>query len=104
MPELLAVSVITLAELELGVLAATTEDTRAIRLATLVRVRGYPTVPISTDVAHVFAGLAARLGAARTRTRVHDLWIAATAVHLAVPVVTQDEDFADLPGVEVLRV
>jgi hypothetical protein len=47
LPDEIAVSVITAAELELGVLRARDPDTRATRTATLARVRGtYPLLPI----------------------------------------------------------
>jgi predicted nucleic acid-binding protein len=35
---------------------------------------------------------------------VNDSWIAATALALGVPVVTQDDDFPDLPDLDVIRV
>ena len=35
---------------------------------------------------------------------VNDSWIAATALSLGVPVVTQDTDYIDLPGLEVVRI
>jgi predicted nucleic acid-binding protein len=35
---------------------------------------------------------------------VNDSWIAATAIALRVPVVTQDEDYAGVPGLEVIHV
>jgi predicted nucleic acid-binding protein len=35
---------------------------------------------------------------------VNDSWIAATAMSLGVPVVTQDEDYVEVPGLEIIRV
>jgi predicted nucleic acid-binding protein len=35
---------------------------------------------------------------------VNDSWIAATAIALGIPVVTQDDDYLHAPGVEVIRV
>jgi hypothetical protein len=35
---------------------------------------------------------------------VNDSWIAATAMALGIPIVTQDDDFLPLPGLEVIRV
>jgi predicted nucleic acid-binding protein len=35
---------------------------------------------------------------------VNDSWIAATAISLGLPVVTQYDDYVDLPGLEVIRV
>jgi predicted nucleic acid-binding protein len=34
----------------------------------------------------------------------NDSWIAATALALSVPLVTQDADFPDLDGLDVIRV
>lgn len=41
------------------------------------------------------------------RVRINDLWIAAVAASRALPVITQDDDFAALDGaasVEIIRV
>lgn len=38
------------------------------------------------------------------RMSVNDSWIAATALSLGVPVVTQDDDYVDIAGLEVIRV
>lgn len=35
---------------------------------------------------------------------VNDSWIAATAMSLGIPVVTQDDDYVDLPGLTVIKV
>lgn len=105
LPDELAISVITLAELELGVLRASDAATRAGRLATLMRVRAQvPSVEVSDDIASAFAALAAQMREEGVRGRVHDVWIAATAVWLGVPVYTQDADFEVIPRVEVQRV
>ena len=56
LPDELAVSVITAAELELGVLRATDPATRATRLATLGRVRAaYPLLGVDDATASCFA-------------------------------------------------
>jgi predicted nucleic acid-binding protein len=105
LPAYIAVSVVTAAELELGVLRARDTDTRARRLATLSRVRAaYPLLPVDPVVGSCFARIAAEeLGAGR-RLRRHDTWIAATALRYGVAVVTQDADFSTFSSVEVLRV
>ncbi len=41
---------------------------------------------------------------AGSRMPVNDSWIAATALALNVPVVTQDDDFPDITGLDVIRV
>lgn len=35
---------------------------------------------------------------------VNDSWIAATALALDVPVMTQDADYVDVPGLDVIHV
>ena len=104
-PDEIAVSVITATELELGVLRADSDTARATRLATLSRVHAtYPLLPIDAEVASCFARIAAaELGRGR-RLRRHDTWIAATAMALGVPVVTQDDDFPHLDELGVVRV
>ncbi len=105
LPEQLSVSVVTLAELELGVLLATDAAARTRRLATLARVRSQvPAVPISESIASAFAGLAAELLEQGARPKIQDTWIAATAVALGVAVCTQDADFDAIPRVRVIHV
>jgi predicted nucleic acid-binding protein len=105
LPEEIAVSVITAAELELGVLRAKESDARATRLATLSRVRAtYPLLPVDPEIASCFARLAAAELARGGRLRRHDIWIAATAMRHGASVVTQDVDFSSFDGVDVLRV
>ncbi len=105
LPEQIAVSVITAAELELGVLRATDPDARAIRLSTLSRVQAtYPLLPVDPEVASCFARIASAELSRGRRLRRHDTWIAATAMRHGASVVTQDADFSFFDGVEVLRV
>jgi predicted nucleic acid-binding protein len=105
LPGQIAVSVITAGELELGVLRARDQETRAIRLSTLSRVQAtYPLLPIDPEVASCFARLAsAELNRGRQLRR-HDVWIAATALRHGVSVVTQDADFSSFEDVAVIRV
>jgi len=59
LPDEIAVSVVTAAELELGVLRAADARSRAVRLATLSRVRAeYPLLPIDDATASCFARIA----------------------------------------------
>lgn len=105
LPEEVAVSVVTAAELELGVLRARDSQVRAIRLATLAQVRSeYPLLAIDETVATLFARIAAEELEAGRKLRRHDVWIAATALRNGVPVVTQDADFTSFTSVEVIRV
>jgi predicted nucleic acid-binding protein len=105
LPEKLAVSVITAAELELGVLRARDTDTRARRLATLSRVRGaYPLLLVDSKIASCFARIAAQELEAGRKLRRHDAWIAATALRYGTAVVTQDDDFSAFSSVSVIHV
>jgi predicted nucleic acid-binding protein len=105
LPEQVAVSVITAAELELGVLRATDPDARAVRLSTLSRVQAtYPLLPIDAETASCFARIASAERSRGRRLRRHDTWIAATALRHSVPIVTQDADFSSFDEVPVLRV
>ncbi len=105
LPEEIAVSVITASELELGVLRAKGEASRAARLATLSRVRAaYPLLPVDPEVANCFARLASAELARGRKLRRHDTWIAATALRHGAAVVTQDEDFSSFADVAVISV
>lgn len=104
LPEKIAVSVITVAELELGVLRATDAEARARRLATLSRVQStYPLLQIGPEVASCFARIAATQRSRGRRLRRHDTWIAATAMKHGAAVLTQDSDFSSFDGVDVVR-
>lgn len=104
LPDRLAVSVITIGELRAGVLAARDLETRDRRLATLTAALGCSPVPVDDDVAAAWARLRVQLRDLGLRMGVNDSWIAATALALGVPVVTQDEDYVRVPGLEVARV
>ena len=105
LPDEIAVSVITVAELELGVLRAPDPSSRATRLATLSRVRAaYPLLPIDEATASCFARIADEQLRAGRKPRRHDTWIAATALRHGVAVLTQDADFGTFTSVQVVRV
>jgi predicted nucleic acid-binding protein len=105
LPEQIAVSVITVAELEMGVLRAVDAGIRATRLSTLSRVQAtYPLLPVEPEVASCFARIASAELARGRRLRRHDTWIAATALRHNVSVVTQDADFSSFEEVPVIRV
>ena len=104
LPEEAAISVITLAELELGVHLAASESVRGQRLRTLQATQAtYLALPIDPAVASAFAELVASARSEGRRAKVQDTWIAATARVHGVPVYTQDSDFDGL-AVEVVRV
>ena len=107
LPEESAISVVTLAELQAGVLAAGDTATRAIRMATLDSLGDIKMLPIDASAALAWAQLRVLLAEAGRRINVNDLWIAATAASRGLPVVTQDDDFAaveGLAGLVVVRV
>lgn len=104
LPDEAAISVVTLAELELGVHLADSEATRGRRLRTLQAARStYVALPVDEAVASAFAELVATARRSGRRPRVQDTWIAATARAAGVAVYTQDQDFDGLP-VDVVRV
>lgn len=104
LPDEGAISPITVAELHVGVLAATDVDTRARRLATLEAVADVETMPIDNSVAAAWALLRIHLAESQRRLNVNDLWIAATALAHDLPVVTQDDDFDWIEGVSGLQI
>lgn len=104
LPDDLAVSVVTIGELRAGVLAAADTTTRDRRLGTLTRALVLDPVPIDGAVADAWARLRLLLRDAGKRMPVNDSWIAATAVALGVPVVTQDAGYVELDGLPVVRV
>jgi predicted nucleic acid-binding protein len=105
LPDRVAVSIVTLAELELGVLVARDADVRAIRLATLTRVREQAAgLPADERVSSAYARLAAGEVAAGRKPRINDTWIAATALVHDAQVWTQDADFTAFEAVDIVRV
>lgn len=98
------VSVVTLAELTLGVLMAADAE-RPVRMATLSAVESsWDPLPIDAEVAREFARIVAALRVGRRRVPVLDALLAATAMVEQIPIVTQDRDYDSIPGVEVIRV
>ena len=105
LPDQVGVSVVTLAELELGVLMARDADVRALRLTTLLRVREQASgLPIDERVSSAYARLAAGELSAGRRPRVNDTWIAATAVVHGAEVWTQDDDFTAFQELDIIHV
>ena len=98
-PEEVATTVITLAELTAGILAAGSAEIRARRLATLEAVSDIVALPVDEDAARVWARLRVHLAETGRRMGINDLWIAAIAVSRGLPVITQDDDFEALDGV-----
>ncbi len=92
-----AVSVVSIGELQAGVLMANTELERARRVQRLTLVlSSYATLPIDEAV----AGSYGELRAASGRQPSNDLWIAATALAHRYTLLTADQRLAALPLVE----
>jgi predicted nucleic acid-binding protein len=104
LPDELAVSIVTVAELRVGVLVADNVGVRDQRLATLTVAMSLEPVPIDDDVAEQWARLRVQLRDTGQRMHVNDSWIAATAMALNVPVVTQDRDYVALDELPIIRV
>ncbi|MGI8535552.1 MAG: type II toxin-antitoxin system VapC family toxin [Mycobacteriales bacterium] len=100
LPGQLAISVVSMAELQFGVLVAASAQIRAIRLARLSRLqRRFDPLPVDDAVAVSYGQLAAHVAASgrQPRARTMDLLIAATAhVHGATLYTRNADDFRGL--------
>jgi predicted nucleic acid-binding protein len=110
LPGRVAVSVITIGELQLGVLNAADTTSRARRADTLALARGADPIPISEAIMVSWARLVADCRAAgiHSMVKLTDVLIAATAVEHGLSVITQDDDYdriaAAHPPLRVVRV
>lgn len=110
LPERVAVSVITIGELQLGMLSAGDAATRARRGDTLALAKTADPIPISESVMGAWARLISDCRAAgiQRMVKLTDALIAATAVDLGLRVVTQDDDYDQMArahrDLRVLRV
>lgn len=94
------VSVVTLAELRLGVLRAGGR-VRELREATLAAARRFVPLVVDEHVADELAALLANLRASQRRAKAFDCFIAATALAHELTVVAQDAaDFHELQAAE----
>lgn len=110
LPEQVAVSVVTIGELDLGVLSAVEGPVRARRAGTLAFARRFEPLPVNESVMRAWANLVIdcrAAGIART-VKLTDALIAATAIDLGLEVVTQDADYDRMaevhPALRVRRV
>ena len=86
-------------------------DTAPFRhLRTAIRVRCIKNEPVLTMPVIVlgeffrrYAELRRELKTAGTPIPSNDSWIAATAIAVGVPIVTQDADYDAMPGVQVIK-
>ena len=110
LPGRVAVSVITIGELQLGVMNAPNDNARARRADTLSLARSADPIPISEAIMGAWARLVADCRAAgiHRAIRLTDALIAATAVEHGLPVVTQDSDYEKIssahPALRVVKV
>ena len=110
LPERVTLSVITIGELQLGVLNAGDSATRARRADTLALARAADPIPVSEAVMVSWARLVAdcRTAGVHRAVKLTDALIAATAIEHGLPVVTQDSDFDQIaracPALSVIRV
>lgn len=107
LPSRVAVSVVTIGELQLGVLNAGDDDIRARRADTLSLARAADPIPISEAIMVTWARLVADCRAAgiHRTVKLTDALIAATAVEHGLPVVAQDGDYEKIADVHsALRV
>ena len=95
LPDRVAPSVITLGELQLGVLNAGDPATRSRRADTLALARAADPIPVSEAVMVSWARLVAdcRAAGVQRAVKLTDTLIAATAIEHGLPVVTRDADF-----------
>lgn len=95
LPQRIAVSVVTIGELQLGVLHAPDADVRARRADTLAPARAADPIPISESVMVAWARLVADCHAAGVHRMIElsDALTAATAVERGLPVITQDDAY-----------
>ena len=93
LPEHTAISVVTIGELHVGVLAAPDTATRARRLSTLEAASAAEPLPVTAEAARRWAEMRVRLAEQGHRAKINDLWIAAVAQANGMDVVTQDDDF-----------
>jgi len=90
----IAVSAVSIGELEAGVLSAPSDSERAVRLRRLGSILAESALlPVDRSVAARFGELRAATG----RLPSNDLWIAATALAHDFTLVTADERLAKLP-------
>ncbi len=108
LPDAPLISAITLAELSVGPLIATSETERASRLAHLQQAEAdFEPLPFDADAARAFGQVAASLrrGGRKASARAYDAMIAAIAIANELPLYTcNPSDFIGIDGLEVVAV
>lgn len=102
LPERLAVSCVTVGELIAGLLVAPTPSEQDRRLHTLLHANRLRPLRVDGQVAQAWAELRGALRDSKRALDTNDSWIAATAIAHGLPLATQDDDYADIPGLELI--
>jgi predicted nucleic acid-binding protein len=102
--ETVAISMVTRAELRVGIFAAEDIETRDRRLMTFELANRIVALPVEEKVSRAWSQMRAYTQASGKKVEVNDMWIAATAAAHEIPVLTQDRDFDALSGVAGLTV
>jgi predicted nucleic acid-binding protein len=100
LPDRVAVSVVTIGELQLGLLNASDDEVRARRADTLALARAADPIHIGESIMASWALLVAdcRRAGVHRAVKLMDALIAATAVDRGLPVITQDGDYEKIAG------
>lgn len=108
LPSRSLISAITLAELSVGPLVATTDEERAARLARLQQAEAdFDALPFDSAAARAFGRVAASLrrSGRKTAARAYDAMIAAIAIAEGLPLYTcNPDDFLGIDGLSVVSV
>jgi hypothetical protein len=108
LPDAAFITAVTLAELSVGPLVATTDEDRVARQAHLQAAEAdFDPLPFDAAAARAFGGVAASLrrSGRKATARAYDAMIAATAVAAGLPVYTcNPSDFIGIDGLEVVEV
>ncbi len=108
LPDEAFITAVTLAELSVGPLVATTDQDRVARQAHLQAAEAdFDPLPFDAAAARAFGGVAASLrrSGRKPTARAYDTMIAATAVAVELPVYTcNPSDFIGIDGLEVVAV
>ena len=108
LPDEPLITAITLAELTVGPLVATSDDVRAARQAHLQQAESdFDALPFDASAARAFGRVASSLrqSGRKTAARSYDAMIAAIALAHALPVYTcNPEDFSGIDGLDVVAV
>ncbi len=105
LPDELLITAVTLAELSVGPLVATTRKERSARQAVLQQAEAdFEPLPFDTDAARVFGRVAASIRDAgrKVQSRAYDAMIAATAIANQLPLYTVNPtDFTGIDGLDL---